>query len=385
MSADPSTLLQGIAAICVVAALAISLGAHAWKLSPAAAWRWSVANLLFALGSLLTVLREGSSQPWIFATADELELAGFAALLAGFRTFVRQPLRLGVVLLVLGSAAFLMAATYAGGERVWRLWVYCGVAAWLLGAAAWTAFSHLRSEFGLGGAGVVAAPMALACALQIVRAAAGLDADAAATSSLTPTPFNIAMMWAAFVIALALNFACAAFVGTRLVSRIRALTLTDPLTEALNRRAFNAVLERELGHQSRHGDPLAIVYFDLDHFKALNDIRGHAAGDAALRHVAALARGLCREHDTVARLGGEEFCVALPHTSLEGACLMAERLRSTIEDTPLPWAGEQIRLSASFGVARANLDERIDVQTLIARGDRAMYAAKRGGRNRVAA
>jgi diguanylate cyclase (GGDEF)-like protein len=126
----------------------------------------------------------------------------------------------------------------------------------------------------------------------------------------------------------------------------------------------------------------ALVYVDLDHFKRLNDTLGHAAGDAALRHVKALLEAQIREGDLVARIGGEEFAVWLPQTPLGGAVEVAERIRRSIGTTVWHWNGQPVSLSASCGVA-AYPDSTGDWRNLPAVADAALYRAKEAGRDRV--
>ena len=167
-------------------------------------------------------------------------------------------------------------------------------------------------------------------------------------------------------------------VGARTV-KDRRLALYDPLTELFNRRAFDTMLEREIAEWSRYQRPLSLVMLDLDHFKKVNDTHGHDAGDAVLKDLAALLRDSCRPSDVACRWGGEEFVWLMPETDLADAQLAAERLRAAIESHAFQGAG---RMTASFGVTSAIEDDT--AQPLIKRADEALYAAKEGGRNRVA-
>ena len=167
-------------------------------------------------------------------------------------------------------------------------------------------------------------------------------------------------------------------VGVRTV-KDRRLALYDPLTELFNRRAFDTMLEREIAEWSRYQRPLSLVMLDLDHFKKVNDTHGHDAGDAVLKDLAALLRDSCRPSDVACRWGGEEFVWLMPETDLADAQLAAERLRAAIESHAFQGAG---RMTASFGVTSAIEDDT--AQPLIKRADEALYAAKEGGRNRVA-
>jgi two-component system cell cycle response regulator len=167
-----------------------------------------------------------------------------------------------------------------------------------------------------------------------------------------------------------------------LVEESRSMATTDTLTGLLNRRAFVETAAREVIRSTRYKDHFSIILMDVDHFKLINDSRGHAGGDAVLGSVARLLSTCVRSCDVVARWGGEEFVVALPSTPLEGACEVAERLRSQLAAREIQDASnERVPVTASFGVADLNPGEKLD--QLIDRADRAMYAAKSNGRNQV--
>ena len=153
--------------------------------------------------------------------------------------------------------------------------------------------------------------------------------------------------------------------------------MTDDLTGLPNRRA----LERAMGSQGA-GDPCSLVIIDLDHFKQVNDTLGHAAGDAALQHVSRIFKSGLRDIDLAARIGGEEFALWLPGTNLEAAGEVAERARRNAESTPWEWAGSEMKISCSLGVA--SVPETVtQVANLYTTADAALYRAKGAGRNRV--
>ena len=169
---------------------------------------------------------------------------------------------------------------------------------------------------------------------------------------------------------------------SKLEAELRYLSSHDALSGMPNRRHFFEQTGRELARCRRHARPLSLILFDLDHFKSVNDSRGHAAGDAVIRAVGDLCGRSQRGHDFAARIGGEEFTVLLPETDLDGAAIVAERLRRALEHMPLAESGDSFCVTASFGVTEASA-ETDSVETLLARADRALYSAKRAGRNRV--
>lgn len=170
--------------------------------------------------------------------------------------------------------------------------------------------------------------------------------------------------------------------------RLRLTSLTDALTGLFNRRYLNHRLQEEIARALRHGEPLACLFIDADHFKQINDSYGHAAGDRVLAKLAEFLRQQLRGSDTAARFGGEEFALILPQTDHASACQLAERIRSAVSARPVALDnGDQIRVTVSIGVSSlpAAVPEGIEVaaRQLLERADAAVYAAKRAGRDRV--
>jgi two-component system cell cycle response regulator len=163
---------------------------------------------------------------------------------------------------------------------------------------------------------------------------------------------------------------------------MEALALVDPLTGTYNRRGFEGRLADELERMRRFGRPLALLFFDIDHFKQINDTYGHPAGDVVLRWLGARLLGLLRATDTVARIGGEEFCVIMPEVDGAQAMDAAERIRKSIEQEPVRVGDDLIAVMVSGGVAEAHAEE-VSGAALVRRADIALYHAKEGGRNRI--
>lgn len=166
-------------------------------------------------------------------------------------------------------------------------------------------------------------------------------------------------------------------------AELQAFATTDFLTQLANRRHFIHQLEIELVRLQRNPkQSAAILMFDLDYFKTINDRWGHNVGDQALRHFSAILRAELRKTDTAGRLGGEEFAVVLSEADLDKATHFAKRIQSELAKTPIVHAGESIFLAVSVGISSLNASDA-NVEAALSRSDIALYCAKRGGRNRI--
>lgn len=169
-------------------------------------------------------------------------------------------------------------------------------------------------------------------------------------------------------------------VQTELLSKLAAF---DDLTGSYNRRSMFHHLEAELSRSRRYGRSLSVLMADIDHFKRVNDQHGHLVGDKALRWVAGSLQTELRSMDFLCRYGGEEFCAILPETNQPGAARAAERLRTALERQQFALDGVSLSLTISIGGASWTPHDKEDVPDLLARADRALLDAKRGGRNQV--
>jgi len=164
--------------------------------------------------------------------------------------------------------------------------------------------------------------------------------------------------------------------------REQRLASVDILTGLLNRRVLFERLESEIERSRRYDTPLSLIMIDLDHFKKINDVLGHAAGDAVLRSVGETISSGIRASDIAGRYGGEELCIVLPQTSIEGAHAFSESLRSQIAGLEILFCEQVIKVTASLGVASLKVN-CTDLQQFFEAADTALYTAKRSGRNRV--
>jgi diguanylate cyclase (GGDEF)-like protein len=181
----------------------------------------------------------------------------------------------------------------------------------------------------------------------------------------------------------AVNHLSLALRNAMLFREVKTKADHDGLTRIHNRQSFDERLADELKRHQRYGHQLSLLLFDLDHFKSVNDVYGHQAGDMVLKDIGAILYESCRDTDFAARYGGEEFVVILPHTSEDQSWVLAERLRRKIEHRVFQYADKTFQVTASIGVATmtpGSLDKHDD---LVRQADKALYLAKANGRNMV--
>ncbi len=165
---------------------------------------------------------------------------------------------------------------------------------------------------------------------------------------------------------------------------IYRITIIDGLTGAHNKRHLEEALEKEITRARRYARDLSCIMFDVDHFKKINDVHGHLAGDYVLKELARVVRERLRGEEIFARYGGEEFCIVAPETPLEGMRVLAEDIRRRVAEAEFVFQGERISCTISCGVAVLGAGDK-DGQSLVKSADEKLYVAKRSGRNKVCA
>jgi len=160
--------------------------------------------------------------------------------------------------------------------------------------------------------------------------------------------------------------------------------LRDGLTKVFNKKYFNDLLDKEFSYSLRHETALTLLFLDIDYFKRINDAHGHQAGDSVLSDLAGVVSRVVRTEDVLARFGGEEFVVLCRDTDVEGGRVLAERLRSAVEERRFSHGGQDIAVTISIGVAALPDPAIKTAAAILAAADKALYEAKRGGRNRIA-
>jgi diguanylate cyclase (GGDEF)-like protein len=159
-------------------------------------------------------------------------------------------------------------------------------------------------------------------------------------------------------------------------------SVRDAMTGVYNRRKLEAAIADEVVRAVRYKRPLCMLMLDIDHFKRVNDTLGHLAGDEVIRHVAKTAMTCLRTSDIMGRYGGEEFGILLPEVSSPGALVVGERVRSSVAASPASFEGKSVAVTISVGIAELRTDGSTP-SNLVAEADEALYASKKGGRNRV--
>ena len=378
---DTTTLLVLIAGLCLLASLAWLLLTRLRRFAPQAALTMAVVNVLLGLGIALYVQRGQPGWPDLvaFEGSAALLLGGFALMAAFGPMIAHDAPQWRAPALVYVAAMLLLLALPTGTP--WWLAVSGGSMAVLNLILGREAFRRLHATVPLGWTLLLISPYALLGLMFGLRGLGAVLLTPDQLSLLHHSRANALWLWTGFLMALLINTQVAFLLVLRLVLRLRQLTRVDPLTGALNRRAFDAAL-RSAHAAADRGTSYALVVIDMDHFKRLNDELGHPAGDAVLRLLVEQVRPLLREVDAVARLGGEEFALLLHGTDSAGAALVAERVRLQLRQLAWQWQGRAWPLSASFGVAQWQPGDA-SPEVVLARADAALYEAKRLGRDLV--
>lgn len=349
-----------------------------------AAKHWGLFNALVGAGILLALLRDETRGWWAYVGSALCFLCAFMTGWRGTTALMHEPQqrRAQIIVFVVAAGGVLWAGPGLERAPVRVFFTYVGAAVIIVlgylqsGSAAMTEF---RGRF----AAVLRVTTLGTAVLLAARGVQQLFWPGRGLELQSHDGVSLPQFLVFLVMAAGFNFSCLGAQLQRYVRRLRELTLRDPLTGLLNRRAFHEELQREWQRMRRMGSPMVVTAFDLDHFKAINDGHGHDTGDLVLVRAARLLRETSREIDLVARLGGEEFAVVMPDTTLAQGLQAAERLRQSLASLPLlSEAGAMLSVTVSIGVADAR-DVDGDAYATLRRADEALYRAKRDGRNRV--
>jgi diguanylate cyclase (GGDEF)-like protein len=315
-------------------------------------------------------------------------LIGVIALLAlhrGIRMFVGRPSGwrgYGIAFAVVLLAAGVGVMPWGSSTRVS---VTSSVLA-LLALVMWRDLTvHARDDLHLRWPAALGVPMVFAAVGFGYRAGrAAFDPDSVSAEMTRDSALNIASALGYVVIALAFHATLMGLVAARFTAQLRHRSRHDGLTGLLDRRAIDEAMQAQIQRSRRTGEAFSVLMLDLDHFKAINDRFGHATGDRALKHVAALLREVLREVDVLGRVGGEEFLIMMPGAGLDAAGPVAERVRERLATSPMVLDATPVSMSVSIGLAQWSPPNE-EATRLVGRADLALYAAKAQGRDCVVA
>ena len=221
-------------------------------------------------------------------------------------------------------------------------------------------------------------------AVHLIRSVGALTNIGGEVSFINFNTFQASLILVLVFLSMMWNFGFLLMAIDRLRNEVADLALLDDLTGAANRRRLLAKLDEECVRSDRTQQPFSLLMVDLDGFKEINDRNGHAAGDECLRAFNRVVQSRLRTGDLLARMGGDEFCVVLPATTLREAAVVARQIVDVCRETPANVEGMPIAMTASIGVAQWRKEVGLHPQRLLASGDEALYDAKKSGKNRYA-
>jgi len=371
--------------IVSVTVFTVCIGVLAWNNRRVTGMTWFAGAQVVGLAKLILQGIEGKAPRVLTSlTANELYVVSMVMQWAGLYWFVmRKPaghrrlwIAIGAILAIY-IVTFFAHTPYAGNLLSLPTVGFCAYSAWIL-------WKHREGPFGAAArvASVIAGGQA---AVALFRAVVGSVRYIHPGDSIYAhkDPYWLYSLAVASFLASCMTMCEMWFLVTELQRELDRRASTDPLTGALNRRSMEESAQRESARSQRYGNQLSMIVLDIDHFKQLNDTRGHAAGDCALQTLVRAMSALLRQQDLLARVGGEEFAILLPDSSVAAAAATAERIRQAVAGLDIEFESGSIRITISAGVAEFN--PACDWEEMMRRADAAMYAAKRRGRNLVSA
>ena len=365
---------------------ATMLGIYLAGMRSRAVLDWAAAGLAFGIGYLIGHILQSVPVPvpaWMVGTLANAAIGlGHGMILVGVQRYLglrcwMRPILIVVALILVSSLVFPEARETLRARIVIHSGFYILVDAY----AGWLLWRAQRP--GMVAFHRAAALVLLGFAAFLVLRFGYAAFSPALTTSFVQDPFQMAAFLAAMIFGFCITMALVVMMFREKQVELIGLATKDPLTGINNRLGLDQAAARHMAVASENGTPLSLMLLDIDHFKRINDEHGHHAGDLALNAVARRIEMALRDSDTAFRVGGEEFLVLLPGASLQQAGHVAERLRQKISATSIPAMQQELWLTASLGVVEWRIG-RESWQQCMQRVDRALYQAKREGRDRVA-
>ena len=347
----------------------------------AAARLWTAAAVLAALGSGISMLRDVMDPRFPLIAGGGLMIFSSCLSCMGVTRFYDKPVswRAAILTSLLSSAglAWFLVVT---DDMPMRVLIYSlGQSTPIL----MTLPLLLRQRDGREnhGARLAAIVAVMILVIHAVRSGAALVGLGGGITAVNFNGLQATIILVLVFLAMAWNFGCLLMAIDRLRSEVADLALLDDLTGVANRRHLLQRLSEECARSVRSGEPFSLLVVDLDGFKSINDTHGHAAGDACLQHFTLMAQTRLRPGDMLARTGGDEFCIVLPSSSLREGAMIARRVLEVCRQDAEGCAGNDIAIAVSIGVAQWDRGVGQFPDRLMANADRALYAAKKNGKN----
>lgn len=381
---EAQTLVRVVSVFAAVQALAWGCIGLLMRIARKAAFSFSLANILLLIGVLLTLRRVTDMGYLSFQLADLIILGSFLWFRVGLQKLTSIPVTKrehGFVFFLTGLAELAISPTPESVGAIAT--IFSAGAAWVTFRSFREAQGSLSGDFNFVVRLFFSLPFLLVCLTLVARPVFALlvPAEASRLNDIYGAG-GASFLWVQLVLLMLINMSLGGIAIGGMFLKIRELAERDVLTGLWNRRAIEARIRAERERFRRTGQGCALAVFDLDFFKKVNDELGHDGGDAALKHVAEVISKSLRKMDALGRFGGEEFLVVMPMTDLAGAQVTAERMRKSLEATPLIWREKPLKITASIGLAAMTVTDGNDGE-LFKRADEALYRAKAGGRNRV--
>ncbi|MDO6612798.1 GGDEF domain-containing protein [Shewanella sp. 1_MG-2023] len=374
-------LIQVICILCFAGTIAWTVMVIPMRVAPSASWRFALANFCVLLGMLLYTQRthEPSYLHWL--VADNIILVGFCFLRWGAQRLYHlkssHQFDITLVLVSIGSMLLAKPQNSSSAYLMIILSLAAAICFFMLAKDHYVAFKKNFTAFATYW---LVIPILIIGIMFLSRACILiLYPEKVATYAAFNTEESVPILWVYIVLILLVNILIIGNTINRLVVKIMTLANKDTLTGLWNRNALQSKLALEHARWLRDKVSYSVILIDLDHFKQINDVHGHTAGDEVLKVAAKQLNSITREIDYLCRYGGEEFVLILPLTSEQKALCVANKLQLALAKVNFEWQGTPIAIEASIGFSTIN--ESLPAEALLQLADKAMYEAKASGRN----